>query len=83
MILGLTKEGLPPVLDPWYARVFAPQAAPPPGPTGGVFLLCNRRYGKQFEERPRVEMVAESRYAVLLWSADDALGEQPESGDRL
>ena len=83
MILGLTKEGLPPALDPWYARVFAPQAAPPSRPTGGVFLLCNRRYGKQFEEKSRVEIVAESRYAVLLWSSDDALGKQPGSGDRL
>ena len=31
MILGLTKQGLPPALDPWYAQVFAPQAAPPSG----------------------------------------------------
>ncbi len=83
MILGLTKQGLPPALDPWYARVFSPQDAPPSRPTGGVFLLCNRRYGKQFQATPGVEIVAESCFAVLLWSRNDAVGEQPGAGDRL
>ncbi len=83
MILGLTKQGLRPVLDPWYAQVFLPQDAPPSRRTGGVFLLCSRRCGQQFQERPGLEIVAQSPYAVLLWSSDDAVGEQPGSGDRL
>ena len=83
MILGLTKQGLPPTLDPWYARVFTPQATPPSRPTNGVFLLCNRRYGQQYGATPGVAVVAKSCYAVLLWSSDDSVGDQPGSGDRL
>ena len=83
MILGLTKQGMPPTLDPWYARVFAPQDAPPPRRTAGVFLLCSPHHGRQFQATRRLEVVAESRYAMLLWSSDDTVGEQPGSGDRL
>jgi len=83
MILGLTKQRLPPTLDPWYARVFAPQDVTPLQPTGGVFLLCNHDQGKRYAATPGVQIVAAARYAVLLWSNDESIGDQPGSGDRL
>jgi hypothetical protein len=70
-ILGLTKAGLRPELDPWYARIFAPQYPRPSAAVDGALLLCDRSSGQQLEQRPELRVVVRGRYATLFWIAGD------------
>jgi hypothetical protein len=69
MILGLTKAGRRPVLDPWHAKVFTPRYPEPTQPIENLLLLCSR----DEEARARaaggdLETIAESRWAILFWT---------------
>ena len=67
MILGLTKAGRRPVLDPWHARVFTPRYPEPAEPIENLLLLCSRSCAQRARAADGdLRVLAESPYAILF-----------------
>jgi hypothetical protein len=67
MILGLTKAGHPPLLDPRYVRIFSPRQARG-GPSDGMLLLCDLPAAARLDGSHGLRRLGQTAHEALFWT---------------